>query len=207
MTPIPIYLAVEDDLSEIVLRRMLSDRPVEYAVGAVFKQSGFGYLKKQTPAFNNMAKACPVLLLTDLDKRPCAPELIAEWLKQPRHPEFLLRVAVREVEAWLLACDLLLGEYLSLRQMRLFPDPEALDDPKLELLKLAESSAKRFTREALSRRDTGGNLRQGPAYNSTLATFVDQFWKPKQAASKCQSLKRAIKALEQLESEWRKRGR
>jgi len=205
MMPLVLYLAVEDDLSEVVLRRLLRERPVDYVVEAVFKQGGFGYLKKQAPAFNNMAKACPVFLLTDLDQRPCAPELIADWLKQPRHSEFLLRVAVREVEAWLLACDVPLAEYLSARQLPTFPAPEALDDPKMELLKLAEGSTKRHIREAVTRRDTGGNLRQGPAYNSTLATFVDQFWKPKLAASKCQSLKRAIKALEHLESNWRLR--
>ena len=205
MMPIPIYLAVEDDLSEIVLRRLLRERPVEYAIGPVYKQSGFGYLKKMTAAFNNLAKACPVLLLTDLDKRSCAPELIADWLKQPRHPEFLLRVAVREVEAWLLACDTHLGQYLALRQTCSFPAPETLHDPKLELLKLAESSAKRTIREAVTRRDVGGNLCQGPAYNLTLAAFVDQLWKPNHAAFKCQSLKRTIKALERLEGQWKKR--
>ena len=58
-TPIPIHLAVEDDLSESILRRVLRERPADYAVGPVFKRGGFGFLKKQSPAFNNMAKACP----------------------------------------------------------------------------------------------------------------------------------------------------
>ncbi len=205
MTPIGIHLAVEDDLSEVMLRRLLRARPVSYAVGAVFKQGGFGYLRQKTPAFNNMAKACPVILLTDLDRRPCAPELIAERLKQPKHPDFLLRVAVREVEAWLLACDEALGAYLAVRHFRPFASPEALDDPKLELLKLAEGSSKRGIREAMARRDTGGNLRQGPAYNSTLGEFVERIWKPRVAASRCPSLKRVLTALEQLESRWKTR--
>ena len=204
-TPIPIYLAVEDDLSEIMLRRILRARPVEYVVSAVFKHGGFGYLKKQTQAFNNMAKACPVLMLTDLDQLRCAPELIEDWLKQPKHPDFLLRVAVREVEAWLLACDEPLGKYLRTRQPFFFHDPEALGDPKLELLKLAERSSRRDIREAIARRDTGGNLRQGPAYNSVLSAFVDQIWKPKPAATKCPSLKRVIKALGNLEAGWKDR--
>jgi len=37
-------------------RRALSARPVHYAVGAVFRQGGCGYLKKQAPAFNNAAR-------------------------------------------------------------------------------------------------------------------------------------------------------
>lgn len=205
MTPISIHLAVEDDLSEIMLRHLLCTRSETYVIGAVFKQGGFGYLKKRTPAFNNMAKACPVILLTDLDQRPCPPELIADWLKQPKHPDFLLRVAVREVEAWLLACDEPLGKYLAIRHMPSFHKPEELDDPKRELLKLAEGSTKRSIREAVARRDTGGNLRQGPAYNSTLSVFVNHLWEPKSAAARCPSLKRVLKALDYLEASWKTR--
>lgn len=200
MEAISIHLAVEDDLSDWVLRRVLADRPVGYAVAAVFKQNGFGYLKKNTPAFNNMAKVSPVLLLTDLDYRPCAPDLLEQWLKQPRHPDFLLRVAVREVEAWLLACDQELREFLGVGKAVDFPDPESLADPKLDLLKLAEKSRRRPLREAIVRRDSGGNLRQGPAYNSTLAGFVNGLWSPSSASSRCPSLARLFGALSALEA-------
>jgi len=198
--PIPIYLAVEDDLSECVLRRLLEDRPLRYAIGAVFKKSGFGYLKKQSPAFNNMAKACPVILLTDLDQHSCAPELLSEWLKHPKHPDFLLRVAVREIEAWLLACDRELREFLGIRRVQNFSTPEALTDPKAELLKLAANSPRRDLREAIVRRVTDGNLQQGPAYNSTLAQFVHQSWNSERAGNKCPSLVRMISALSTLEA-------
>lgn len=56
---IPIRMAVEDALSEAVLRRALANRPVRYEIGAVYSQGGFGYLKKKAVAFNNAAKACP----------------------------------------------------------------------------------------------------------------------------------------------------
>jgi hypothetical protein len=203
--PIPIYLAVEDDLSEWMLRRLLRERPVQYAIGSVFKQGGFGYLKKQSPAFNNMAKACPVLLLTDLDRRTCAPELLEDWLKHPKHPDFLLRVAVREVEAWLLASDTEFRRFLGIRGRVDFPNPETLDDPKAELLKLAAVSPRRDIRDAIARRDTGGNLRQGPAYNSTLAEFIARNWQLDVASSKCPSLNRMLMYLTALESDWKVR--
>lgn len=199
MHPIPIYLAVEDDLSEWMLRRILRERPRQYAVGPVFKQNGFGYLKKKCGAFNNVANACPVLLLTDLDSRPCAPGLLEEWLAQPRHPDFLFRVAVREVEAWLLACDKEFVSFLGIRKKFDFPDPEALPDPKAVVLKLGETSPQRDLREAISRRDKGGTLQQGPAYNSTLTEFLDQHWVVATAAEKCPSLKRVLVALSALE--------
>lgn len=199
MKSLSIHLAVEDDLSEWVLRRILRDRPVDYEVAAVFKKSGFGYLKKMTPAFNNMAQRCPVLLLTDLDTGPCAPELIGAWLAHPRHPDFLLRVAVREVEAWILGSDQELGRFLGLRRVLSIGSPENLPDPKAELLKLAASSPRRQLREAITRSSNGGNLRQGPAYNSTLAAFVNQQWSPEVASSKCPSLRRMLAALALLE--------
>lgn len=199
MAPIPIHLAVEDDLSEWVLRRILADRAAAYLVAAVFKEGGFGYLKKMTPAFNNMAKASPVLMLTDLDNRPCAPELLGEWLQHPKHPDFLLRVAVREVEAWLLASDEEFRNFLGLRKAVAFPDPEGLADPKLELLKLAAVSPRRELREAIARRDTGGNLRQGPAYNSALAGFVNGPWNLLDASTKCPSFARLLSSLSNLE--------
>ena len=198
MTPIPIYLAVEDDLSEWVLRRVLRERPVDYAVSSVFKKNGFGYLKKQCSAFNNLAKSCPVLLLTDLDARPCAPGLLAEWLQDPKHSDFLFRVAIREVEAWLLGCDEHFGRFLGIRRSLDFSDPEALVDPKAELLKLADASPRRELRESITRRK-GGNLHQGPAYNSTLADFVARDWNLEVACSKCPSLRRMLDALSALE--------
>ncbi len=200
--PLPIYLAVEDELSEHVLRRLLKERPVPYAIGPVLQRGGFGYLKKQSPAFNNMARAVPVLLLTDLDNHPCAPALIDEWLTGPRHPDFLLRVAVREVESWLLAAESGLSNYIGVGGRCLYDAPEALKDPKMELLKLAWSCPRREKREAIVRRDSNGRLLQGPAYNAILGDFVYQGWQVKNAVRACPSLKRLINALEALETAW-----
>ena len=44
---VPIRMAVEDVLSETVLRRALADREVQYEIGAVHRGGGFGYLKKR----------------------------------------------------------------------------------------------------------------------------------------------------------------
>lgn len=200
--PIPIYLAVEDELSEWVARRALSARLVGYAVGAVFSQGGSGYLKKQARAFNNAAKRCPFLLLTDLDKSPCPPQLIGDWLGRPKHPQFLLRVAVREVESWLLGDPAGLKAFLGLRKPVEFADPERLPDPKQELLKLALSSPRRTMREALVWKDQrSGRLFQGPDYNATMAKFVTRDWDLPGARSKCRSLDRLFVALRRIEAE------
>lgn len=197
--PISIYLAVEDDLSEVILRTILLHRDYDYVVEAVFKNGGFGYLKKQTQAFNNLARAQPILMLTDLDNHVCPPSLIENWLKNPQHRNFLFRVAVREVEAWILACEEELVGYLGIRQHIKCPTPESLVDPKADLLALASKSARRQIREAMTRRDSGGNLKQGPAYNSTLAEFVRYHWRIDKAVDKCPSLQRLMSSLSKLE--------
>jgi len=202
--PIPIYLAVEDELSEWVARRALSTRPTPgYAIGAVFSQGGSGYLKKQAPAFNNAAKGCPFLLLTDLDRCPCPPKLIEDWLGRPKHPHLLLRVAVREVESWLLGDSAGFSAFLGLRTKFALGNPEHLPDPKQKLLKLAINSPRRFIRESLAWKDeSSGRIFQGPDYNATLAKFVTTAWNLTKARKKCRSFDRLFLALERIESEF-----
>jgi Domain of unknown function (DUF4276) len=198
---IPIRLAVEDDLSEFVLRRVLRDRPSHYDVGAVYTRGGFGYLKRQAASFNNAAKAGPFLLLTDLDHRySCPPELIARWLGSARHPHFLLRVAVREVESWLLADEENLRSFLGLKRVLHLPDPETIPDPKTTLLGLAAKTRNRELRDALVwRDDRSGRLLQGPDYNGAMCPFVARHWDVSQARRRCASLGRMIDALARLE--------
>lgn len=206
-TPIPIRLAVEDDLSEHLLRRTLGDRPIPYAVGGVFGGEGFGRLRRQAGAFNRSARISPFLLLTDLDRAACPPSLVREWLNAPKHPNFVFRVAVREVEAWVLADAESLSALLGCRASRVVQEPESLQDPKAEMLKLASGSPKRLIREAMVIKDQdSGHLRQGPDYNGILCRFVREGWRPEEARRKCDSFRRLVKSLERLEREFLDRG-
>ena len=199
-----IRMAVEDALSETVLRRALADRPVRYEIGAVYSRGGFGYLRKQAGAFNNAAKAGPFLLLTDLDQHSCPPELVTTWLSgKPKHDFFLFRVAVREVESWLLGDMVRLKSFLHLSNTSAMPAPETLPDPKQELLRLALRSRVRRMREGLVWRDeSSGRLSQGPDYNGTLAHFVAKQWDISTARRACPSLERLFAALQGLEAKF-----
>ena len=43
-------------------------------------------------------------MFTDLDSpQTCVPELIQSWVKAPLNPGFFLRVAVMEIESWIMA--------------------------------------------------------------------------------------------------------
>src|ERR1044071_4432659 len=103
MPPIPINLAMEDAVSEAVLQKVLRENRQEYAPATVYSRGGNGYIKRTISGFNNAAKGTPFLVLTDLDTYECPAALVADWLKVPKHSNLLFRVAVTEVEAWLLA--------------------------------------------------------------------------------------------------------
>jgi hypothetical protein len=184
---------------------VLRERTTEFDIGAVYGNRGFGYLKKRVAGFNNASKACPFLLLTDLDRCPCAPALIAEWLGSglPHHPNFLFRIAVVEVESWLLADEASLQAFLGIRISKAILQPEVLADPKTTLLELA-LHARRDIRDAIvSKDERNGRLGQGPDYNGVLARFVQVSWNIDNAQRKCPSLKGLLNAIGKLEAAYR----
>lgn len=192
--PIALNLAVEDSLSEAVLRRMLAVLGSRFEVANCFGHGGFGYLKKSVKGFNNAAKGIPFLLLTDLDKDECAPSLIAEWLPVTRHHNLLFRVAVREVEAWLLAHRSALADYFAVSEAHIPVDPESLPDPKQSLIAAARKSRRREIREAIVPA-AGTSAKQGPDYNACLGRFVIENWDPHEAQKQSDSLKRTMRCL------------
>lgn len=140
--------------------------------------------------------------MTDLDQGVCPPELLSVWLHYPKHEHFLFRVAVREVESWLLGDIAGLSAFLGLRGIPHIAPPEDLEEPKEKLLRLAMRCPARQMREALVwRDDRSGRLLQGPDYNGTMARFVSKQWNISAARQTCQSLERVFSALKRLEND------
>lgn len=75
--PIPIELAVEDDLSAAVLRKIIEGSAQPFHTGTYYIGHGFGYLRRNIHGFNKAAQGTPWIVLTDLDKLTCPPELIS----------------------------------------------------------------------------------------------------------------------------------
>lgn len=199
--PIPIQLVVEDDLSAAVLQKILDDSGRPYAVGTSYIGHGFGYLRRNIRGFNNAAKGTPWLVLTDLDKTRCPPELINTWLPIPRHPNLLFRVAVREVEAWLLADRVGFAGFLGIRRELVPLNADEVVDPKACLINLARRSARRDLRADIV--PPAGSTRQiGPNYNGRLISFVRNRWGVSLAAESSPSLKRTLNAVASFVPTW-----
>jgi hypothetical protein len=200
-TPIPINLAVEDVLSEALLRKILqcSERP--FAVGTVYARGGNGYIKKLIAGLNHAAKGTPFLVLTDLDNSECAPKLIGEWLKTPCHCNLIFRVAVREVEGWVLADRDAFATFFRVDSRQIPEDTDAIKDPKAFLVKLVRGS-----RQGNLRRDVvpppGSTSQVGPNYNGCLSSFVGSKWDASRASRHSRSLARAWEATLRFEPTW-----
>lgn len=201
MNEIPINLAVEDLISETVLRTLINRADRAYCIGAVYSHGGFGYLKNTAPGWNRAARSVPFLLLTDLDSCPCPSELMGDWLNQPRHHNFIFRIAVREVETWILADIQNFANFIGLSVAKLPQSPELLSDPKKVLVELAAKSKKKAIRTRLAPKP-GSTAKQGPEYNQCLGEFVINHWNPQSASANSPSLARCIRALDTFTPIW-----
>jgi hypothetical protein len=203
---IPINLAYEDDLSlEILLRILEFPRVISldkrFCVGTLFHGRGYGFLKKNISGFNKASKGMPYLILTDLDYRVCAPTLIKEWLPETKNPNLIFRIAVREVESWVLADRSGFAKFLGISQKKVPVKPDELPDPKAHLINLARASRKRAIQEDIVPKQ-GSTAKQGPAYNERLVSFVKATWNPSTARQFSPSLERTLKAIEAFAPIW-----
>lgn len=193
-----IYTACEDKLSNAIIDRLIQETRGKLHVAVPMVTGGFGKLRTKLPEFVKLAQHIPVVVLTDLDRRPCASELFRDWMRgYPCPDNLLLRIAVREVEAWVLADRERFSEFTSIPAGRLSTAPETLDDPKQTLLNLVWRHSPRPLKQALVTQHSGGT-KQGYDYNLLLTRFVRESWRPDVAAANCNSLARARSRIAEL---------
>lgn len=190
-----VALATEDEVSEAVGRKLVSENPIfEETQIMLLRRNGFGYLRSRMDSWWQMAKHQVVIVLTDLDRQACPLVLLNDWLPTGRQsPEnLLLRVAVREIESWLLADHKALKNLLGSRcQCPLRPD--TLQDPKQHLLGLAQKAHRTVRNDLVAQ--NGAIARQGIGYNRRLVDWVQSEWSPERAAKLSPSLSRARNAI------------
>lgn len=201
MPPIPVNLAVEDELSEAVVRRLLRHAGRAYAIGTTYGLRGNGYLRRNIEGWNRAARGKPFILVTDLDRYACPSALISDWLDRQRHPNLVFRVAVREIEAWILADRSTLANYLVVSEELIPARAEAEEDPKGTLINVARRSRNRSIRERIVPRP-GSTAQQGPDYNACLSEFVATRWNIATAAGAALSLSRAVRSFRQFSPVW-----
>lgn len=202
-----VNIVVEDALSEAVLRSLLANSkrrpkvinsyPIKKSWETNINKSGYGYIKKNLIAFNEASESEPFIVLIDADNRLCPPKTIAAWLNnKQQHKNLTVRIAIREVESWLLADKTGIGEFLSADVSNVPEDTDTIDDPKKHIANLALSSSRKEIREDVSPVINGGEV--GPFYTAAMSNFAKTLWNIKDATKRSNSLQRAVKAFNQL---------
>jgi len=192
---------VEGLLDEAVLRRLVhccGGMP-----GDIFGRQGKSHLLKRLEGYNQAARRSPWVVLVDLDTdADCAPPFRTTCLPQAERL-MCFRVAVRAVEAWLLADAKRLAGFLGVPVSRMPRNPEAVEDPKGVVVDLARQSRQRAIKEDMVPR-RGSGRRVGPAYAARLTKFVqdtDAGWRPDTAAEQSYSLSRCLVCIRRVVEE------
>lgn len=184
-------------MSEAVAQRLIGDVFGEGMVGNRLGRKGSGYLIKRMASFRQMANREPVLILTDLDRANCPPELLQKWSNGLDFPEnLLIRVVVREIEAWVLADRNGTADFLGVSPNLIPLNPEEIADPKSFLLNIARRARREVRAELIVSK--GAVASQGLGYNRTLSSFVAGSWSLEKAILASASLSKAMLRLREL---------
>jgi hypothetical protein len=109
----------------------------------------------------------------------------------------LFRVAVRQVESWILADRTKVAAFLRTSQSLVPRDPDALPDAKAALVHLARRSTSRTVRLDLV--PTPDSARKvGVAYTARMIEFIEGAWDPIGAMANSDSLRRCVRRLQEL---------
>ncbi|MBN1965976.1 MAG: hypothetical protein JW910_15110 [Anaerolineae bacterium] len=193
---LPVNVLVEGTSDEAVIRRLLAH--VGLPIGFVYGHRGKEALLAKVEDYNHAAHFSRWVVLVDLDADDCAPPFVNHHLQNPA-PGMRFRVAVHAVEAWLLADVDSMAAYLGALPRRFPHHPDAEEDPKTTLVQIARKGRKKSVCQDIVPEGSG---RVGPGYTSRIIEFSRNHWNPTAAASRSDSLRRCIEALQSLR-EWR----
>ena len=181
-------------MSAAVMRRLVASVNRDFAIDRIINTRGNGPLRAGIQKFRSASHVLPHVVLTDLDRTVCAPDLLRKWGATNLPPQLLVRVAVREVEAWLLADRSGIAEFLAIAAIKVPTNPERELDPKQTLINLARRSRKRRLMQELVP-EAGSSNKIGPFYNARLTQFVSHQWNVTHARANAPSLDRTLVRL------------
>jgi hypothetical protein len=196
-----LMVAVEGSTDAPVVAKVAALAGWELASPPLVKH-GKGPLDKALRGYNAAAAHSPWFVLRDMDHdAPCPGALAAELLPDPK-PLMRLRIAVRAIEAWLMADPETLAVFLHISPTQIPSDPEREEDPKGTMVNLARRSTKTAIKKDMLPPPHGAGRRTGPGYEGCLLKYGEEHWRADVARGKSRSLDRAVNALLRLRQEW-----
>lgn len=206
-----VYIAGEDEATKAVIVRLLRDYAPDLHVVGELPARG-SQVKAKIHNFNLLARSMPVILLTDLDDKPCGPigksSLLGTLVQQPN---FVINIAVDEVEAWLMADKEGFARYFGIplaqmpvSTMQKMSGRKALPELSVPVksswffthnLMQSSTNAEKKAQVAVSLTDKNS---KGKEYNTAVVPFIHSVWNPEVARVASDSLNRMIVRLGRL---------
>lgn len=193
-----VALVGEDELCMAVLKKLINQFNPTLCIHYEFVTRGYGNIKNNISRYVQASNNISHIILTDLDQYPCPLSLIHDWnIPNTKRENFIFRIAVKEVEAWLLADRVGFANFLKVNPQVIPPYPEEIVDPKQHLLKIASRSrVSGLARDLLPTKNSTAII--GPLYNERLTKFISDTWNAATAAENSNSLLRAIKHIQEI---------
>lgn len=190
-----INVAVEGPTDLVIVKSILAHLDIDIQIPKV--ERGINNLLPNLPKYNQAARFAPWLVVLDLDRHDCAVAYVAQLVPE-RSPNLYLRVAVRMIEAWLLADREHIAAFLDIAPVHVPKYPDNEGDPKHTLVNLARKSRRQVLRNDMIP-DNKSYRKVGPGYEGRIAEFVRHAshpWRPDIAMTNSESLHRCIRALQ-----------
>lgn len=190
-------LVVTEGLLEVAAgERLLDVLGIDRTFTRFIPKGGWEAFWRDAPKYNSAARhSGPVLGLADLEQEPCPSGLIGKHLPHGRDAGFVLRIAERMLESWLLADRKALANFMHVAAKHIPEEPEREVNPKLALVNAARHSRRKEVRDDIVPGEgTVGIVGRG--YTSRLGEFVRDIWQPLNAQNRSPSLRRAIASIQ-----------
>jgi hypothetical protein len=196
---IGVLVAVEGETDEPYAQRVVIAAGL--FVDRTIVLHGHGNLDNRVARWCQPSNRRPMLVVRDLDptfSAGCAPAVIRRLSGNgPHSSTTIVRIAERELEAWLLADREGLATYFHLRAGDVPSTPDEESDPKRTLVNLCrKSSSSRVRRGMVPSSQSGREV--GPEFTGLVLTFGSTVWDVQRARSASPSLDRAVVSLERL---------
>ena len=156
---------------------------------------GVTKIRKDVGAYVKMAgRGQCVVVFVDLDTASCAPILLRKWFSEKLPEPLIFRVAVHEIESWVMADHSNLARFLKIPIANFPQQPDELPDPKQSLLKIIRQKGRKGWHQEMLPQGRTASI--GPRYNEKICAFIEKNWNPVQAARNSESLAKAIAAFQ-----------
>ncbi len=196
----PINIAGEGPTDVAVMRRLLSETGL--LCGTVYhgegRRTGKQSLDGKMRGYLAGAVHVPWFVLRDLDNDGCVVEVRHRLVGETVPPLLIFRIAIRTVDAWLMADRDALADHLKVRLADIPINMANHPEPKKALFASAARSKSNFIKKSVSPASLKGRKISSDFFE-TMIEFVDYVWRPDVAAQNSESLGRALKALKQFQ--------